>query len=306
MFLLQSPAQLKMAQRLKSRNLLDLAYQVALIRPGCGRAGQARCRSSWSATATTLTGTMTIRWEKRALERGYGIIVWQEQVVQLIEDVAGMTAAEADEVRRAFARPNNEHLIAMHWERFAKGAWLNGVPEEAAKRIFSKINGHYMFPESHSHAFAVSAYQAAWLKRYHPVEFFTALMNNQPMGFYPLETLKQDARRFGVRFLNPCVNRSRAVCSPEGDSMRLGLELIKDVGAESAKLIVAERQRQGSYASAGDLVRRTGLKGPGRALAGAGRGVRRHRLEPERGPVGVGTAKPALGRWPNRPFSVDG
>ena len=148
----------------------------------------------------------------------------------------------------------------MHWERFADGARQNGVSEEAAKRIFSKINGHYMFPESHSHAFAVSAYQAAWLKRYHPVEFFTALMNNQPMGFYPLETLKQDARRFGVRFLNPCVNASRAVCSPEGDSVRLGLELIKDVGAESAKLIVAERQRQGSYASAGDLVRRTGLK----------------------------------------------
>ena len=258
-FLLQSPAQLKMAQRLKSRNLLDLAYQVALIRPGVGTQGSAvsqfveryRHDADWDYDHPL---------EKRALERGYGIIVWQEQVVQLIEDVAGMTAAEADEVRRAFARPNNEHLIAMHWKRFAEGAWLNGVPKEAAKRIFSKINGHYMFPESHSHAFAVSAYQAAWLKRYHPVEFFTALMNNQPMGFYPMETLKQDARRFGVGFLNPCVNRSRAVCSPEGDSVRLGLELIKDVGAESAKLIVAERQRQGSYASAGDLVRRTGLK----------------------------------------------
>ena len=60
--------------------------------------------------------------------------------------------------------------------------------------IFGKINGHYMFPESHSHAFAVTAYQAAWLKRYYPLEFFVTLMNNQPMGFYPTETLKQDAR----------------------------------------------------------------------------------------------------------------
>ena len=117
-----------------------------------------------------------------------------------------------------------------------------------------------MFPESHSHAFAVTAYQAAWLKRYHPVEFFVALMNNQPMGFYPMETLKQDARRFGARFLNPCVNRSRAVCSPEGGSVRLGLQLITDVGAESARLITEERQRQGPYTTAGDLVRRTGLK----------------------------------------------
>ena len=60
--------------------------------------------------------------------------------------------------------------------------------------------------------FAVTAYQAAWLKRYYPLEFFVSLMNNQPMGFYPLETLKQDARRFGVPFRNPCVNRSRTAC----------------------------------------------------------------------------------------------
>jgi error-prone DNA polymerase len=258
-FLLQSPAQLKMAQRLKSRNLLDLAYQVALIRPGVGTQGSAvsqfveryRHGADWEYDHPL---------EKRALERGYGIIVWQEQVVQLIEDVAGMTAAEADEVRRAFARPNSEHLIELWRRKFAEGARQNGVPEEAAEKIFSKINGHYMFPESHSHAFAVTAYQAAWLKRYHPAEFFVALMNNQPMGFYPLETLKQDARRFGAPFLNPCVNRSQAVCSPEGGSVRLGLELIKDVGAESARLITEEQQRQGPYTTAGDLVRRTGLK----------------------------------------------
>ena len=280
-FLLQSPAQLKMAQRLKSRNLLDLAYQVALIRPGVGVQGSAvsqfveryRHGADWEYDHPL---------ERRALERGYGVIVWQEQVVQLIEDVAGMTAAEADEVRRAFARPNNEHLIAMHWERFLDGALRNGVPEETAGKIFSKINGHYMFPESHSHAFAVTAYQAAWLKRYHPLEFFVALINNQPMGFYPVETLKQDARRFGVPFLNPCVNRSLAVCAPESGSVRLGLQLIKDVGAESARLIVGERERHGPYVTAGDLVRRTGLKPQAvlsLAMAGAFDGIMPNRRE---------------------------
>ena len=258
-FLLQSPAQLKMAQRLKSRNLLDLAYQVALIRPGVGVQGSAVSRfveryrhgASWEYDHPS---------EKRALERGYGIVVWQEQVVQLVMDVAGMTAAQADEVRRAFARPNNEHLIAMHRQRFLEGARRKGVPEEVAGRIFAKINGHYMFPESHSHAFAVTAYQAAWLKRHHPLEFFVALVNNQPMGFYPMETLKQDARRFGVPFLNPCVNRSQVRCIPHNGSVLLGLHLIRDVGRESAGLIVEERERHGPYAGAGDLVRRTGLK----------------------------------------------
>ena len=258
-FLLQSPAQLKMAQRLRSRNLLDLAYQVAVIRPGVGVQGSAvsqfveryRHGAEWEYDHPL---------ERRALERGCGVIVWQEQVVQLIEDVAGMTAAEADEVRRAFARPNSDHLIAMHREKFLDGARRHGVPEETAGKIFSKINGHYMFPESHSHAFAITAYQAAWLKRYHPLEFFVALMNNQPMGFYPIETLKQDARRFGVPFLNPCVNESLVVCSPGRSSVRLGIQFVKDVGVESAKLIVEERERHGPYVTAGDLVRRTGLK----------------------------------------------
>ena len=258
-FLLQSPAQLKMGQRLKSRTLLDLAYQVALIRPGVGVQGSAvsqfveryRHGVSWEYNHPL---------EERALERGYGIIVWQEQVVQLIMDVAGFTAAQADEVRRAFARPHSDHLIAGHRERFLEGAQGNGVPEDVAERIFAKINGHYMFPESHSHAFAVTAYQAAWLKRHHPLEFFVTLMNNQPMGFYPLETLKEDARRFGVSFLNPCVNLSQVKCVPDQGCVLLGLQLIKDVGAAAARLIVEERKRHGPYAGAGDLARRTGLK----------------------------------------------
>ena len=258
-FLLQSPAQLKMGQRLKSRQLLDLAYQVALIRPGVGTQGSAvsqfveryRHGAEWEYDHPL---------EQRALERGYGVIVWQEQVVQLIMDVAGMTSAEADEVRRAFAKPNNELLIKMHRARFLEGARANGVPTDAGQRIFAKINGHYMFPESHSHAFAITAYQAAWLKRYYPLEFFVSLINNQPMGFYPLETLKQDARRFGVFFLNPCVNRSQVRCAPEDGAARLGLGMIKDIGPESAKLIVEERERGGPYADPGGLVRRTGLK----------------------------------------------
>ena len=258
-FLLQSPAQLKMGQRLRSRTLLDLAYQVALIRPGVGVQGSAvsqfveryRHGASWEYDHPL---------EERALARGYGIIVWQEQVVQLLMDVAGITAAQADEMRRAFARPNNAHLIAMHWQRFLEGAQRNGVPEDIAQKIFSKINGHYMFPESHSHAFAITAYQAAWLKRYHPLEFFVTLINNQPMGFYPMETLKQDAGRFGVPFLNPCVNRSGVVCIPAGDSVLLGLQFIKDVGENAAQTIVQERELHGPYAGAGDLVSRTGLK----------------------------------------------
>lgn len=258
-FLLQSPAQLKMSQRIRSRNLLDLAYQVALIRPGVGMQGSAvsqfveryRHGAEW---------TYDHPLEERALKRGYGIIVWQEQVVQLITDVSGMTSAQADELRRAFTKSSNEHLIKMWWERFLEGALANGVPEDIALKIFGKINGHYMFPESHSHAFAITAYQAAWLKCYYPIEFFVTLMNNQPMGFYPKETLKQDAHHKGIPFLNPCVNGSLSKCIPVDGSVLVGLRFVNDVGDKNAQLIVNERERHGRYINAGDLVRRTGLK----------------------------------------------
>ena len=257
-FLLQSPAQLQIARRLRARTLQDLAYQVALIRPGVGVQGGAvsqfitrhRDGAPWSYDHPL---------EQRALERTYGVIVWQEQVVQLIMDVAGMPAAEADTLRRAFARPQQEQWVALQRRRFLEGALRKGVPEETAEKIFAKINGHYMFPESHSHAFAVTAYQAAWLKRYYPLEFFVALVNQQPMGFYPLETLKEDARRGGVPFRTPCLNRSQAQAIPADGGVRLGLRRVKAVGRAWADRIVGERERHGPYAGADDLVRRTGV-----------------------------------------------
>ena len=120
-FLLKSPAQLKMGQCLKSHHLLDLAFQVALIRLGVGVQGSTvsdfveryRHGAAWDYDHSL---------EKRALERSCGIIVWQEQVVQLFMDVAGLSAAEADEVRRAFARPNNRRLIAAHRHGFLEQA----------------------------------------------------------------------------------------------------------------------------------------------------------------------------------------
>ena len=265
-FLLQSPAQLQIARRLRARTLQDLAYQVALIRPGVGVQGSAvsqfivrhRDGAPWRTDHPL---------EARALARTSGVIVWQEQVVQLLMDVGGMSAAEADALRRAFARPQREHWVALQRQRFLEGARREGLPEEIAGTIFAKINGHYMFPESHSHAFAVTAYQAAWLKQYYPLEFFVALVNQQPLGFYPLETLKEDARRCGVPFRNPCLNRSWAGAIPEHGGVRLGLRGVKAVGRAWAERIVGERERHGPYAGAG----------PGRPASARGRRRRTRR-----------------------------
>ena len=257
-FMLQSPAQLKMGQRLRSRNLLDLAYQLALIRPGVG----INTNSVSQFIERYKNGekwTYDHPLEERALRRGFGIIIWQEQAVQLIMDISGLSAAESDELRRAFSKTNNTYLMDIWWNKFREGALRKGVSNDIAKKIFAKINGHYMFPESHSHAFAVTAYQASWIKYYYPVEFFCALVNNQPMGFYPLETLKQDARKFGVTFINPDINKSQTQSISKDESVLLGLKFIKHIGTKVADSIIGERKRQGPYISTIDFVRRTGL-----------------------------------------------
>ena len=151
-----------------------------------------------------------------------------------------------------------------------------------------------MFPESHSHAFAVTSYQAAWLKYYYPLKFFVDLVNNQPMGFYPVETLKQDARRFGIHFLNPCVNRSDVDCIPEDDSVLLGLRFVKDMGAASAMAIVDQQERHAPYAGTGDLSRRTSLKPravESLVMAGA---LRCLRPQPTDAPVGRWAGHPSV------------
>ena len=102
------------------------------------------------------------------------------------------------------------------------------MPASVAEAIFGKFNPHYTFPEGHAVAF--TAYQMAWLRRYHTLEFFVALFNEQAMGFWDLETLKRDARWLGLRVAHPDVNRSSLLCTAEGDdTLRLGLTFVKGV-----------------------------------------------------------------------------
>ena len=101
---------------------------------------------------------------------------------------------EADQMRRALGRKNSEKLLDSYRKKFIAGAQSKGLNNKTASKIFSKFNGHYMFPEAHAVAFGVTSYQLSWLKYHYPIEFITALFNQQPMGFWGLETLKEDAK----------------------------------------------------------------------------------------------------------------
>ena len=141
-------------------------------------------------------------------------------------DVAGFSAADGDRMRRAFGRRDGQALVESYRRKFLAGAVERGVPEAVAEAVFGKFNPHYMFPEGHALAFAFTAYQMAWLRRYHPLEFYVALFNQQPMGFWDLDTLKQDALRLGLRVASPDVNISDLLCTAEGgEHPALGVDL---------------------------------------------------------------------------------
>jgi error-prone DNA polymerase len=157
-----------------------------------------------------------------------------------------------------------EAMTAL-WEEFRDGAASKGISEEIASNVFHRLLGFssYGFPKAHAASFAVLAYQSCWLKRYYPAEFLCALLNNQPMGFYPPHVLVNDGKRHGIRIARPGVNTSRVYCHVEYDNsrtVRIGLGFIKGLGEEEASAIVAERERAGEFLSLSDFVRRVSLR----------------------------------------------
>ncbi|MDP6347294.1 MAG: DNA polymerase III subunit alpha, partial [Dehalococcoidia bacterium] len=256
-FQVESAAQMQTITRIRPRNLVDMAHEVAAVRPGVGvNDGVSQyIRRRLGREPTTYDHPL----ERRALEKTHGVILFQDQVNQVAVDAAGFSPLEADQLRRAFGRRHNAALIQTYWEKFREGAARRGIDEETAWRIFKKFNGHYMFPESHAFAFGVTAYQASWLKYYYPLEFYTGLFNQQPMGFYNLETLKEDAKHHGISVLNPDVNRSREKCVIEEDALRLGFFNVAAVGTAAGEGIVRARDRGGPFNSIPDFMERTGL-----------------------------------------------
>src|SRR5206468_1298837 len=124
----------------------------------------------------------------------------------------------AEALRRAMSGRRSRELMAGFWEEFRDGATARGVPLATAERVFSQVIAfsEFGFPKSHAAAFGLLAYQSAWLRHYHPAEYYCALFNNQPMGFYTLDALGRDAKRNGIEIRLPDVNVSDVWCTVEG------------------------------------------------------------------------------------------
>jgi error-prone DNA polymerase len=261
-FQVESRAQIQMLRRTKPENLEDLIVQVAIVRPG-----------------PIVGGAVTPFVQRREnpdyepeydhprlapiLKETLGVILYQEQVVQVAEELAGFRPGQADQLRRAMTRKRSAEAMEAMKADFLKGCADKGdVTPETAEKVFMKLSGfaEYGFPKSHAAAFGLLAYQSCWLKYYYPAEFLCSLLNNQPMGFYAPHVLINDGKRAGLRITRPDINISEIECIVEGSrAIRIGLSYVKGLHEETSERIVDNRRRNGQFRSLADLIRRVPL-----------------------------------------------
>jgi error-prone DNA polymerase len=270
-FQVESRAQMATLPRLKPRKFYDLVVEVALIRPGPIQGG------SVHPYIRRANGAEEITYDhprlEHALKKTKGVPLFQEQLMQMAVDVADFTPAEADELRRAMGAKRSTRRMERLRERFYDGAARHGIGEELAGRIYEKLMAfaNFGFPESHALSFAYLVYASAWFKLYYPAAFCAALLRAQPMGFYSPQSLVADARRHGVTVQGPDVNASLPHATLEESTVRIGLGVVRTIGADLAAKIVAERVADGQYRDMADLARRTELtRAQIEALATAG------------------------------------
>ncbi len=261
-FQVESRAQIQMLRRVRPRSLPELAVQVAIVRPGpiVGGAVNPYVRRREDARANpNYRPPLDHPLLEEPLRETLGVVIFQDQVLQVCRALAGFTDGQAEGLRRAMSRKRSKEAMAGYREAFLEGARERGVDRETAEKVFGQVVAfsEFGFPKSHAAAFALLAYQSAWLRHHFPTEYTVALFNNQPMGFYSLDALARDARRNGVRTLLPDVNRSGVLCTAEGGDLRVGLAFVRGWGEEAARQVVEEREAQGPYRSLVDFLRRT-------------------------------------------------
>jgi error-prone DNA polymerase len=257
-FQIESRAQMQTLPRTRPRSIEDLTVEVAIIRPGPIQGNMVHPyirRRNKEEKVTYLHAKL-----EPILAETLGVILFQEQVIQAAVAVAGFTPGEADQLRRAMSRKRSHDAIERLRQRFMEGARENGVDAASADRVFAALGGfaQYGFCKSHAAGFALISYQSAWLKKHYPVEFYCALLNNQPMGFYRPEVVVHDAQRHGVRILPVDVNLSDSVCCLENGGIRLGFSYVKAMGGHAVDALLDARAN-GRFLSLEDFFFRTGL-----------------------------------------------
>ena len=255
-FQLESPAQREMAGRLLPNRFEDIVVSLALVRPGPLKSNMDKRylpRRHGREVVTYLHPGL-----KAALGETLGVILYQEQVLQVAHDLAGMSYAEADGFRRAMTHDRTHEEMEKMRSSFISSAAKNGVDKTIAEKVFEQLSAFaaYGFCKAHAATYAILAYHTLWLKCHYPAEFFAAVLSNQPMGYYPPHVLVAEARRSGVEIMPPDINRSSDRYTCDGGSIRISLAQLKGMSSGALESIITQGAA-GKFISLRDFVLRT-------------------------------------------------
>lgn len=258
-FQFESAGMRDILRRYRPEKLTDLTALNALYRPGPIQGGMI------DDFVERKHGRRKIEYELSELEpilsETLGVFVYQEQVMQAANRLAGYSLGEADMLRRAMGKKKPEEM-AKHREKFIQGALERKLPQDKVEHIFDLMAqfAGYGFNKSHSAAYAVVAYQTAWLKAHYPVEFMAALLTSSIGDTDSVVKYIKECREMRIPVDPPDVNFSDASFTPHGEVIRFGLNGIKNLGENAVKGILAAREEGGPFKSIYDFVERVGTK----------------------------------------------
>lgn len=262
-FQLESPGMTSFMKELQPHNIEDIIAGISLYRPGPMDFIPKYLQGKRNKDEVVYTHPCL----EPILKPTYGCIVYQEQVMQIVRELAGYSLGRSDMVRRAMSKKKTD-VMAMEREKFINGdesagvpgCIKNGISADIANKIFDEMTdfAKYAFNKSHAAAYAVVAYQTAWLKAYYPVEFMAALLTSVSENNSKVREYIAECRRMGIKILPPDVNNGYYNFTKDGNNIRFGLGAIKGVGRAVVEDMVAEREKNGGYISLTQFIQRMG------------------------------------------------
>ncbi len=262
LFQLESPGQRNLLGRAQPREFEEVIANISLFRPGPVQSDMIK------PYLRRKHGLEPVSYPHPALEpimrRTWGVLIYQEQVLEIAAAIAGFSLGEADQLRRLMTSDRSHDEMMKLGGTFIDKAVARGVTREVAEEVFRQISGFaaYGFCKAHAACFALISFQTAWLKAHYPAEFFAGILSAQPMGFYPSRTVAEEARRLGCGILPPCVNHSEDRFAVEGNDIRVGLRLLRGMSAPAMRSILQAREQGGPFQSLRDFCERTAVPRP--------------------------------------------
>ncbi|HEY3397352.1 MAG TPA: DNA polymerase III subunit alpha [Armatimonadota bacterium] len=265
LFQLESPGQRNLQGRVLGDCFEDIIATISLFRPGPVQADMI------TPFVARRRGREPVRYHhpslRPILERTWGVLIYQEQVMRVAAAIGGFSLGQADQLRKAMDWSSHPGYMEQLQAEFMDGAERQGIALPTAEAVFREVSAFaaFGFNKAHAASFARISYESAYLKTYFPAEFIAGLLTAQPMGFYPARTLAEEAKRLGIRLLPPCVNRSEADYTVEyapALAIRCGLRGVREMTGPALEQIRAERRQGGAFLSLRDFLARTRVPWP--------------------------------------------